>query len=98
MKHAFCDRCGRYCIVRNHRDCMCHECELGMNSIAAMLNPRWARPMTSSEIQLAHTWLMIELGSKVSCLMTRTPESKTEPHSPGRPRCEKCHTKFRRGE
>lgn len=22
----------------------------------------------------------------------------TEPHSPGRPRCEKCHVKFRRGE
>lgn len=66
MKHAFCDRCGCYCIVRNHRDCVCHDCELGMNSIAAMLNPRWARPMTSSEIQLAHTWLMIELGSKVS--------------------------------
>ncbi|SIF56807.1 Uncharacterised protein [Mycobacteroides abscessus subsp. abscessus] len=21
-----------------------------------------------------------------------------EPHSAGRPRCEKCHTKFRRGE
>lgn len=42
--------------------------------------------------------------------VTRTPEStkayqaglcvdcKTEPHSAGRPRCEKCHTKFRRGE
>ncbi|SKL67313.1 Uncharacterised protein [Mycobacteroides abscessus subsp. massiliense] len=42
--------------------------------------------------------------------MTRTPEStkayraglcvdrKTEPHSAGRPRCDKCHTKFRRGE
>lgn len=42
--------------------------------------------------------------------MARTPEStkayqaglcvdcKTEPHSAGRPRCEMCHTKFRRGE
>ncbi|PVB26558.1 hypothetical protein [Mycobacteroides abscessus] len=66
MKHAFCDRCGRYCVVHNYRDCMCGDCELGMNSIAAMLNPRWTRPMTSSEIKLAHTWLMIELDSKVS--------------------------------
>lgn len=63
MRHAFCDRCGRYCVVRNHRDCVCHDCELGVNSIAAMLNPRWARPMTSSEIQLAHTWLMIDSGA-----------------------------------
>lgn len=62
MRYGFCDRCGAFCRLRNHRDHVCHACELGMNSIAAALNPPWARPMTSSEIQLARTWADIERG------------------------------------
>jgi hypothetical protein len=58
---GFCDRCGAYAeFPYGWRVCVCYACELGMNSIAAMLDPRWARPMTSSEIQLAHTWALIE--------------------------------------
>lgn len=60
MRFGFCDRCGKFCRIRDHRDCLCHDCELGMHSLAAVFERRWPRAMTSAEIRLAHSWALIE--------------------------------------
>lgn len=63
-RFGFCDRCGKYTEFPEcrapQRIVECYDCELGMHSLAAMLDPRWARAMTNAEVQLAHTWLLIE--------------------------------------
>lgn len=63
MNHwGFCDRCGTMTEFPCWKVRVCHPCELGMNSIAAALTPRWARPMTSSEVWLSYQWAVIEHG------------------------------------
>jgi hypothetical protein len=58
---GFCDRCGKFCNrLRNHHDHLCGPCEAGSQSLAA--HGQWARPMTSSEVQLAYAWALIERG------------------------------------
>ena len=58
---GFCDRCGAFSDrLRDHRDCLCPACELGMHSLAAAFDPPWPRAMTAREIHLAWIWLMIE--------------------------------------
>jgi hypothetical protein len=61
-RFGFCDRCGAMTEFPAWRVSVCYPCELGMNSIAAALTPRWARPMTSDEIHLACAWAIIEQG------------------------------------
>lgn len=64
MNHwGFCDRCGTMTEFPAWKVRVCYACELGMNSIGAMLDPPWARPMTTREVWLADQWVRIEKGN-----------------------------------